>query len=79
LLAPAAASRNGAWQAGKGLAIRLVADARARILRIVLTVKSLERARTFLEGKHLLGAVSAGEITIAPRRIQGLGIRLEEK
>ena len=79
LLAPAAASPIGVWQAGRGPAIHLVADTRAGILRIVLTVKSLERARTFLDGKHLLGAVSAGEIAIAPRRIQGLAIRLVEK
>ena len=73
------ASPAGMLPVGNGPAIRLVPASTNRIQRIVLKVNALKPARDFLEKNRLLGAASAGEVTIAPATIQGLGIRLVEE
>ena len=45
---------------------------------LVIGVASLERARTFLREKALLGTDSPGEATIDPSRLSGLRFRLVE-
>jgi hypothetical protein len=79
LLMPPAHPATKPLKAGNGPAVRLVSDSTDRIQRIVLMVDSLKSARNFLAQKHLLGAASANEISIASSGIQGLSIHLAEK
>jgi hypothetical protein len=68
----------GTWSAGVGPAIRLIPESRDFIQKIVIQVKSLDRAKTFLKKKRLLGRASAREIALKPSRIQSLNISLME-
>ncbi|HEX6049670.1 MAG TPA: hypothetical protein VFZ21_10380 [Gemmatimonadaceae bacterium] len=78
LLAPMAASESDVWQIGDGPAIRLVPAERTSVQELVIRVASLQRARTFLREKGLLGADVPGEATIDPSRLNGLRFRLVE-
>ena len=78
LLGPTRASELSVWQVGEGPAIRLVAAGTTAVQELVIRVASLQRARTFLREKKLLGADSAGEATIDPSRLNGLRFRLVE-
>jgi hypothetical protein len=62
------------WEAGEGPDIRLVEGAGNGIQKIVLRVKSLNRAKTFLEEKQMLGSSSVEEICLNESRVQGLNI-----
>jgi hypothetical protein len=66
------------WRAASGPAIRLVQGSSDRISEIVFKVKSLERARAFLDLNQLLGSVSPKEISLNASKIQGLKIRIVE-
>jgi len=79
LLMPSAASTVSVWQAGRGPDIRLVAGVRRGVQQIVIKVDSLQRARTFLQERNLLGSESGDGISIKPAMIQGLVIRLVER
>jgi hypothetical protein len=70
---PAAA---GNWSVGAGPAIRLIRGREDRIQEIVLAVKSLDSAKTFLARSNSLGSATAGQIVLNPPNIQGLKIRL---
>lgn len=78
LLMPSAPASVSVWQAGRGPDIRLVTGARRGVQRIVIKVKSLARARVFLQEQNLLGGESGDSISINPAMIQGLAIRLVE-
>ena len=71
-----APSSPGFWKVGNGPALRLVADTRSRIQRLVFDVASLPQAETYLKGAKMLGPVARNEVSISPDRVQGLGIRL---
>jgi hypothetical protein len=77
--------RDGAiWQKllpqpGGGPAILFVKSATEGIQRIVLKVKSLERAKDYLKAQRWLGAVSENEVGIAASAVQGLSIRLKSQ
>lgn len=77
--------KDGAvWQklslpAGDGPEIHLIKSGTEGIQRIVLKVKSLERAKDYLRAQRWLGAVSENEAAIAASAVQGLSIRLLEK
>jgi hypothetical protein len=76
LLGPQTAS--GHWNLGTGPSIRVIPGPQDRIQKIVLQVRSLAQARTFLKDKQLLGSASTKEISIDPSKIQGLSIALVE-
>jgi catechol 2,3-dioxygenase-like lactoylglutathione lyase family enzyme len=78
LLAPTRPSEPGVWQIGDGPAVRLVAAETTTVQELVIRVASLQRARTFLREKGLLGTDSLGEATIDPSRLNGLKFRLVE-
>ncbi len=78
LLAPTPPTEAGLWQLGNGPAIRLERDTHDHIQALVLKITSLEKAKTFLAKKGLLGSVSDRYITIDPMNVQGLDIRLME-
>jgi hypothetical protein len=61
-----------------GPAIRLIAGSIDQISEIVFTIKSLDRAKAFLEENRLLGTSSSRGISIKPSKVQGLKIRLME-
>ena len=69
---------SGHWSLGTGPSIRVIPGPQDRIQKIVLQVKSLTQARTFLNNEQLLGSASAKEISINPSKIQGLTITLIE-
>ncbi len=78
LLAPAPPTEAGRWELGHGPAIRLERDADDKIQALVLKITSLEKAKTFLAEKGMLGSVSDRSIAIDPMKVQGLDIRLME-
>jgi hypothetical protein len=63
---------------GEGPRLRLVPASRDSIQRLVVRVRSLERARAFLADRQLLGEASASAVTLAPQAIGGLSITLVE-
>ena len=63
---------------GEGVTVHLEKSERNAISSITLQVKSLERAKTVLEGKGLLGAVSDNQISINPGAISGLQVYITE-
>ena len=69
---------SGHWSLGTGPSIRVIPGPQDRIQKIVLQVKSLAQARTYLKNRNLLGSVSPKEISIQPSKIQGLSISLVE-
>ena len=76
LLAPTRSSASNTWQVGVGPAIHLISASENRMQAIVIRVASLDRAKTFLRDKQLLGPESAGQVAIAPSKVGGLDIRL---
>jgi hypothetical protein len=69
---------RGVWRVGKGPAIHLVEARENAIQGIIVNVKSLSRARTFLQQKRLLGRSSPHEVAIDPSKVKGLSIKLVE-
>jgi hypothetical protein len=79
LLDPTPSNRSDTWQIGGGPAVRLVTATENRVQALVIRVASLDRARTFLRTKQLLGVDAAGQVTIDPSKIGGLDVRLVER
>ena len=79
LLDPTPVSGSNTWQVGDGPSIRLVQSKENTTQGLVVRVTSLQRAKTFLREKGLLGADSEEEATIDPSKIHGLNIRVVEK
>lgn len=61
---------------GAGPSVHLVNAGSPGIRGIVLQVDSLERARTFLAHRQMLGATTGDSIAIAPATIDGLTVTL---
>ena len=76
LLDPAGSATPNTWHVGTGPAIRLVPATEDRIQTLVIRVASLDRAKTFLREKQLLGAESDRHAAIDPPKVGGLDIRL---
>ncbi len=71
-----APASSGIWQAGGGPAIRIVKGSRDRIQGMVFKVESLDRAKSYLREKQMLGLESPREASLKPPQVQGLEIRL---
>ena len=78
LLNPLRPSFPDVWQIGSGPAIHIVQANEDGIQEIVIGVRSLTRARGYLEEQGLLGSVGNGKLTIESPVLQGLNIRLVE-
>jgi hypothetical protein len=63
----------------EGPFLRLQQSSKNGILKIVVSVKSLQNAKAFLDSKKMLGQVNPGSIFILPAAIDGLQIELVEK
>jgi len=68
----------GVWEISDGPAVRLVSAPESGIQALVLKVSSLEKAKTFLSEKGMLGASKDGQTRIAPEKSYGLDVRLVE-
>ncbi len=79
LLSRATPPNAAFWVAGTGPSIRLTSGNASRIASITLRVESLSSAKDWLERNRMLGAVTAGSVSIKPSSIQGLDIRLVQK
>jgi hypothetical protein len=64
------------WRAGAGPGIKLVKGPANTIQSITFKVASLEKAKAFLKQAQLLGGVDSSGISLNPRKVQGLNIRL---
>jgi hypothetical protein len=64
------------WRLGAGPTLQLVAAAKDELVELVLRVESLERARTFLAARELLGEAREGELTLIAPQLRGVRIRL---
>ncbi len=69
---------SGTQLAGTGPSIRLIPGSRDCISEITFAVKSLDRAKQFLDKQRLLGTVATEEIILDASKVQGLKIRLME-
>ena len=76
LLDPTPSTASNTWQIGGGPAVRLVSAKDNRVQALVIRVASLERARTFLRERQLLGADTAGQVTIDASKVGGLDLRI---
>jgi hypothetical protein len=76
LLDPVRPSTPDAWQVGDGPAIRLVRAPENTTRTLVVSVRSLPKAKAFLRGRGLLGSESDEAASIDPSKIGGLDIRL---
>jgi len=63
---------------GTGPSIHLISDSRDCISEMIFAVKSLDRAKEFLDKHRLLGTSSSKEISLNSSKLQGLKIRLME-
>ena len=79
LLDPLPAAQSNTWQIGGGPAVRLEPANENRILALVVRVASVERAKAFLRDRQLLGADTAGQVTIDPSKVGGLDVRLVDR
>lgn len=79
LLNPIQESSQVAWSVGDGPAIRLIQADKDGIRGLVVSVKSLDRARNFLKEQGLLGAEQPGNLTVVGSLLQGLNITLVEE
>ncbi|QNA45347.1 hypothetical protein [Lacibacter sediminis] len=71
--------KNGLFSFSDGPDLRLQADGKNYIPKIVIKVHSLKKAKAFLESKKVLGKVNANSIFILPEAMDGLQIELVEK
>jgi catechol 2,3-dioxygenase-like lactoylglutathione lyase family enzyme len=79
LLDPTPSATSNTWQVGGGPALRLVRANANRIEAMVIRVASLERAKAFLRDRQLLGAETAGQVTINQSKVGGLALRLVDR
>jgi hypothetical protein len=66
----------GAFTAGSGPSVRLVAGSEDHIREILLEVKSIDSARAYLAKQKLIGSASGNVLYLDPVRLQGLRIGL---
>ncbi|MBL8800495.1 MAG: hypothetical protein JNN27_00745 [Planctomycetes bacterium] len=64
------------WRLGAGPRLQLVAGAKDELVELALRVESLERARTFLAARELLGEGREGELLLSAPQLRGVRIRL---
>lgn len=76
LFAPAKSSAQGLWEIADGPAVHLTEHSENEIQALVFKVSDLEKAKTFLREKDMLGSTADGQIRIDPVKIHGLDIRL---
>ncbi len=80
LLKPTEPKASGIWNLGDGPSIRITpGESSDRILRVVLQVESLSKAKEFLTSKKLLAPVSTGVLSFNPSKIQGLRIYVSDQ
>jgi hypothetical protein len=79
LLDPTTPGASDTWPIGEGPAVRIVPANETRVQALLLRVRSLDRAKAFLREKQMLGAETAGQVTIDPSKIGGLDLRLVER
>jgi hypothetical protein len=79
LLDPLPPSAPGLWRVGEGPAIRLVQAQENRLQGLVVGVRSLGAAESFLRHRALLGPVSDSGVMIDQTKVDGLTIRLIER
>ncbi len=79
VLDPRKSVSPGYWRIGDGPAIHLVQAEENGIQRLIVKVRSLKKAKSFLEQNDMLGTYSKNEIKINSGRVQGLDIRLVKK
>ena len=72
-------STSNTWPIGSGPAVRLVPANDNRVQALLIRVASLERAKAFLRERQLLGAETAGQVTIDPSKVGGLDMRLVDR
>ena len=77
LLSPARLIR-GAWQVGPGPAIRIVPAKENRVEELVVRVRSLTRAKAFLQANGLLAVGTAAVVALDPSRAFGINMRFVE-
>jgi catechol 2,3-dioxygenase-like lactoylglutathione lyase family enzyme len=77
LLSPTPASQ-GAWQIGAGPAIRTVPANEHRVQELVVRVKSLARAKAFLQANGMLATGTAADVALNPSRAFGIKMRFVE-
>lgn len=70
---------TGGWNAGGGVAIRLVGGSEDGIREITLKIESLERAKSFLKQNRLMGPAVSNGLYLNPSKVQGLKILLTDK
>jgi hypothetical protein len=75
-LSPAPAIQ-GAWQVGAGPAIRTVPAKENRVEELVVRVRSLARAKAFLQANGLL-ATETADVALDPTRAFGIKMRFVE-
>jgi hypothetical protein len=76
LLVPHSTPETGVWELGAGPALRLEAAPETTIARVVLQVRDLDQAVTFLRSRNLLGESDGRRATIAPDCLGSLQIHL---
>ena len=76
LLDPARPTRAGVWQVGTGPAIRIVPAKENRVEELVVRVRSLTRAKAFLQTHGLLPQEPAPEVILDPSKVFGITMRL---
>ena len=64
------------WFLGAGPKLQLVAAAKDELVELVMRVESLERARTFLAARDLLGEARDDELILDAPQLRGVQIRL---
>jgi catechol 2,3-dioxygenase-like lactoylglutathione lyase family enzyme len=79
LLDPTPSVAADTWPIGDGPAVRLVAADANRVQALLIRVASLERAKTFLRERQLLGVDAPGHVSIDPSKVGGLDLRLVER
>jgi hypothetical protein len=78
LLNPLQPPSDGAWQLPAGPAMRIVQSNEDGIRGMVISVKSLTQARTFLQEHRLLGTDQPAELTLSGPLLKELNVTLVE-
>jgi hypothetical protein len=78
-LAPNKMSSDGTMTIGTGPAVKIVSGPSNRITAMVLTVKSLEQAKTYFQNNGMLLSSTASELRLDPSKVQGLDIRMVQQ
>ncbi|MBI9045799.1 MAG: hypothetical protein JEZ06_15010 [Anaerolineaceae bacterium] len=76
LLASSTSNEESVWQLNCGTSIRLLQGEEGKISSVLLQVKSLDQARSFLIENNILGAEKGDELIINKQIVDGLEIRI---